>query len=492
MRLFELLEGIVYSGREKLTDCEITAVTNDSRQVEEGNLFVCVKGLKFDGHDHAARALEQGAAALVVERDLGLSNQILVENSRSVYAQLCAAFNGRPADRMKLIGITGTNGKTTLTYLIKHILEAAGKKVGLLGTIQNEVGEMVYPAKNTTPDPGELHVMFRRMLQAGCEYVVMEVSSHALDQHRLDGCHFSCAVFTNLTQDHLDYHGTMERYFQAKSRLFAMCDTAVINRDDPYGLRLLESISCKKVTYSLSDDKADYTAHDIRIGPSGSNFTLLTEGRLGRVHFCMPGRYSVSNALAAGAVAVEEGMDFEDMIRGLNDSQGVRGRAEVLKTDTNFTVVCDYAHSPDGLEKIITTFKEFAPARVVTLFGCAGNRDRSKRSKMSDIVAKYSDFVILTSDNPRNEDPMQIIEDAMPGILKHSTPYKVIADRYQAIRWALDNCQKDDILILAGKGHEDYQVLDFGTIHFDEHELVQQILAEKRAARGTDSDSEGK
>lgn len=478
MRLYELLKGIDCDNT-KIENYEIAKVTCDSRAVTPGALFVCIKGQKFDGHSAAGKALEEGAALVVCEHALGFENELVVPNSREAYGRLCGNFYGNPAGKMKLIGITGTNGKTTVTYLVKHVLESAGKRVGLIGTIHNEIGGMDIPATHTTPDPAELHVLFSRMLQAGCEYVVMEVSSHALDQHRLAGCFFDVGVFTNLTQDHLDYHGTMENYYEAKKRLFAMCGTAVINLDDPYGKRLAQEITCKKITFSAESDTADFTAKNIHPSAQGSRFALLGASLIGRVSFCMPGRYSVSNALAAGVAALAAGCSFDEAVAGLCSCKGVTGRTEVLETHTDFTVIRDYAHSPDGLEKVISTVKEFAGGKVVTLFGCAGNRDRTKRRKMGEIVSRLSDFVILTSDNPRDEDPLQIIEDTKPGLLEHKTPHKILPNRYEAIEWALDFVRAGDILLLCGKGHEDYQVLDFGTICFDEKEIVLRMVAEK-------------
>lgn len=478
MTLLQLFDGIECTGQ--LDDKEISAITCDSRQVEKGNLFFCIIGARFDGHEHAEQALSRGAAAIVVSRDIGLENQILVKDTRLVYGLVCSNYFGNPAKKLKLLGITGTNGKTTITYLVKNILEAAGKNVGLIGTIHNEIGDMTLPAKHTTPDPMHLYSMFARMVEAGCEYVVMEVSSHALDQQRVAGCHFECAAFTNLTQDHLDYHGTMENYYEAKKSLFSICGTAIINIDDEYGKRLYNEISCKKLTYSLFSDKADYTAHDIKFSAQGSRFSLLADSKLSRVKFCMPGNFSVANAVAAAVTCIAAGVDFDTVIAGLSSVKGVAGRIEILPTDTDFTVIRDYAHSPDGLQKILETVREFAPARVVTLFGCAGNRDRTKRVKMAEIASKYSDFCILTSDNPRDESPQRIIDDALPGLNSNKTPYKAIVDRYEAIEWALDFCKPSDILILAGKGHEDYQVLDFGTIFFDEKVIVTELLEKRR------------
>lgn len=478
MTLFELLNEIEYDGAPM--NSEVSGVTSDSRIVSEGKVFVAIKGLKFDGHDHAEKALKAGAVAVVCERDLKLPNQIIVKNSRSAYARLCSKIHGEPSKKLKLIGVTGTNGKTTTTTIIKQILEYAGNKCGLIGTIQNEIGEIKLPAKHTTPDPGELHVLFSKMVKAGCNYAVMEVSSHALDQHRLDGCFFEVGAFTNLTQDHLDYHKTMENYFDAKSKLFDMCRFGMLNLDDSFVNKLYETRKTSKDIECFSQkSKADLTATDVEYKADGVEFTLCYKNQKRKVNFAMPGTFSVENALAAVGCVLKAGIDFDVVASGLCACRGVKGRTEVLASNDKFTIICDYAHTPDGLEKILTTVKGFAKGRVVTLFGCAGERDRTKRKYMGEIVARYSDYVILTSDNPRFENPVQIIDDAVEGIKQHEKPYSLFVDRYEAINFAIDNAKQNDIIVLAGKGHEDYQVLDFGTIYFDEHIIVADILKEK-------------
>lgn len=359
---------------------------------------------------------------------------------------------------------------------MKHILESCGCKVGLIGTIQNQIGDMAFPAKYTTPDPYVLMTIFSRMVDAGTEYVVMEASSHGLDQKRIAGCQFSAGIFTNLTQDHLDYHGSMENYYLAKRSLFEQSDAAIINIDDAYGRRLVEEVKTKTYTFSISDDAADYTAKSIKSFSTGSTFAFVGSGIISRVRIAMPGEFSVSNAMAAISCSLALGFGLEQVIDAISSCLGVTGRLEVIKTPTDYTVIRDYAHSPDGLEKALAAIKTFAPAKVITLFGCAGNRDRGKRKLMSEIASRLSDFVILTSDNPRNEDPLQIIEDAKPGLLEHNTPYEIIPDRYEAIKWGLNHAGAGDILLLAGKGHEDYQVLDFGTIYFDEKVIVEKLL----------------
>ena len=478
MNLSQYLQGLSYTtSMTQIDHIEVQDVTADSRQIKKGGIFVCIKGGKFDGHSVAQQAVEQQAAAVVVEHDMGLENQVVVENTRSAYAILCGNHFGNPAQSMKLVGVTGTNGKTTITCLIKSILTSLGKKVGLMGTIQNEILDLVLPAKYTTPDPYQLHAMLARMLEAGCEYVVMETSSHALDQHRIDGCHFAVGIFTNLTHDHLDYHNTMEEYFKAKVKLVDMCDQFITNIDDEYGQILTDRLGGKAITCSVERDDAAYTAKDIRFSQEGNQFILVGNSIIERVKIAMPGKFSIMNSMQAIVATMTLGIKSNDAVGAIARCCGVTGRAEVIPTgDRNFTIIRDYAHAPDSLEKITLALGEFAKGRIVILFGCAGNRDRTKRAEMGEAAAKHSDFVILTSDNPRDEDQLQIINDCKPGLDKGKVPYKIIPDRYTAILWAIDNLEDGDLLILAGKGHEDYQVLHDETIYFDEKVLVEEIL----------------
>ncbi len=473
MKLSQILNGVKVESN--FNDVEILDVTQDSRLVKEGSLFVCVKGNTFDGHSVAAEMLEKGAAAVIVEKDLNLENQVLVSDTRAVFSLICSNFFGNPADKLKLIGLTGTNGKTTTTFLIKQILENTGKKVGLIGTVQNMIGSEVYPAKYTTPDPYELQKLFRLMVDAGCEYCVMEVSSQALAQGRVNGLHFLVGAFTNLTQDHLDYHKTWENYFNSKRILFENCDYAVTNSDDEYGLKIVEGLPCKTITYSIDRNDADFCAKNVKFKASGVEYQLVSD-YIGRVDCPIPGRFSVYNSLCATTVALTLGIDFNKVLYAISKSTGVKGRIEVVPTDTDFTVIIDYAHSPNGLENIISSLREIANGRVVTLFGCGGDRDKTKRPLMGKIAAELSDFCIVTSDNPRSEDPSKIIDDILVGMEGISTPYVVVENRKEAIRWALEHGEKDDIILLAGKGHETYQILPTGTIHFDEREVIAEIL----------------
>ena len=475
MKLSQILNGIKVLN--SFEDTDVLDVTQDSRLVREGSLFVCVKGAAFDGHSVAQEMLDNGAVAVIVERDLGLDRQILVENSRAVFSFVCANFFGNPANKLKLIGLTGTNGKTTTTFLIKQILENVGKKVGLIGTVHNMVGDEIYPAKYTTPDPYELQRLFKMMVDAGCEYCVMEVSSQALAQGRVNGLRFTLGAFTNLTQDHLDYHKTWENYFASKRILFENSDIAVTNADDEYGLKIVEGLDFDKlVTYAVNTNSASYIAKNVKFKSSGVEYEIVGD-TIGRCTCPIPGRFSVYNSLCACACALALGIEFDDVLRAIGASKGVKGRIEVVPTNRDFTIIIDYAHSPDGLENIISSLREIAKGRVVTLFGCGGDRDKTKRPKMGRIAAELSDFCVVTSDNPRSENPSEIIKDILEGMKGISTPYEVVEQRRDAIEYAIKNAKKDDIILLAGKGHETYQILPTGTIHFDEREVVAQILA---------------
>lgn len=474
MKLCDLLEN---NAETRLGNIEISSVTDDTRKVTDGALFVCVKGGSFDGHDSAAEMLEKGAAAVVCEHDLGLGDrQILTNNSRALYGKLCAAWFGHPERELKMIGVTGTNGKTTITNVIKYILTANGHKTGLVGTIQNEIDDKILHTDNTTPLTYDFMALLRQMADEHCEYVVMEVSSFGLVQNRIGSSHFDIAVFTNLTQDHLDYHKNMENYYQAKKMLFNICDTAIINDDDEYGRRLFEEINCDKLRYSVKSG-TDFYADGIKIKASGSSFWFCDSHKSYLVKSHMPGAFNVSNLTAAMAVCLKAGLSIDSIISAAESCVGVKGRCEVIPTDTDFTVICDYAHTPDAVENILRSAREYTKHNLICLFGCGGNRDAAKRPKMAAAAAKYADKLIVTSDNPRNEDPEAIISDILMGLKDSSVPYDVVTDRKEAIFHALKIAEKDDIIVLAGKGHEDYQILaGMKHIHFDEREIVREGL----------------
>lgn len=475
-----LFEGVAHTGA--LPDGNVSLVTQDSRRVAPGAVFVCAKGRTSDGHDFARKALEAGAACIVTERLLGLPGEVRVENGRKAYALLCQNFFGNPARALKLVAVTGTNGKTTVSTLIKQILEQAGCKAGLIGTVHVEIDQMEVPAKFTTPEAWDLAALMQRMVAAGCSHVVLEASSQALDQMRLWGLEFEVGVFTNLTQDHLDYHGDFEHYYQAKKSLFDQTKTMVVNADDSYGRRLLADMpDVPAVTFSETDDMADYTAKNIRLCASGVKFEMVGRSFIQRIQFPMPGEYSVHNAMAAVAAAVAMGVPAHKAAQALSSTAGVRGRCEVLYGGS-FTVLCDYAHTGDAIENVLSGIAPFVEGRLIVLFGCAGERDAQKRPQMGQAVVKYADFAVLTSDNPRGEDPCAIMEDVEPVLKASGKPYLKILERREALETALDMLGAGDVLVLCGKGHEDYQAVDGVTLYLDEHRIVREWLQRKGLA----------
>lgn len=475
MELKTLFQDIAYRS-SALPDVDVSCLTSDSRRAGKGVVFFCIPGERFDGHDFAAAAAAAGSPVVVAERDTGAPvPHILVEDTRLAYALACANYFGRPAARLRLIGVTGTNGKTTTTTLIKEILEANGHKAGLIGTIANMAGDAVLPSHLTTPEPYEFQELLRTIADAGCEFAVMEVSSHALAQNRVAGCHFEAAVFTNLTQDHLDFHKTMENYLHAKEKLFSMCDLGIINVDDDYAADVLRTAHCKTVTYSARYMNADYTARNIKLKVDGVEYELVAKAQIGRVSVGIPGEFSIYNTLAAAVCAVSVGVPFERTLAALRGVSGVKGRIEVVPTGRDFTVIIDYAHTPDALEKILKSIREISTGRLVALFGCGGDRDKTKRPIMGMVAAANADFCVVTSDNPRTEDAQAIIDDILPGM--EGASYVVVPNRREAIAYALKNAQKGDVVLLAGKGHEDYQIIGREKRHFDEREIVAELLA---------------
>lgn len=462
----------------KYADVEITGVTCDSRNVAPGNAFVCIKGAAADGHKFAKSAADVGAAVIVCEKEVGLEHEVFVEDSRTEYAIMCAKWFGEPAKNLKIIGVTGTNGKTSVSYMLKAILEEAGHKVGLVGTIQNMIGDEILPSKNTTPNAYELQSMFSLMEKSGCDYCVMEVSSHALDQDRVYGINFEAGLFTNLTQDHLDYHITMDNYMRAKKKLFMHSKFAVMNCDDSYFEAMSEGLPCPVSTYSCKSDLADYTAKNINLRPDGVDFVFSGIGIIGRIKTRIGGKFTPYNAMCAAACAVKLGISIDTVSAAFAKMNGVKGRAEVVPTGKDFTVIIDYAHTPDGLENILKTFEGCEKNRLIAVFGCGGDRDRTKRPKMGAIAAALADYIIVTSDNPRTEDPGAIIKDILEGMKDCKKPMEVIESRTEAIKKAVHIAEKGDIIVLAGKGHETYQILKTGTVHLDEREVVAEALKE--------------
>lgn len=478
MKLNELLKGVAVEKIIGNETVKISGITFNSKEVKAGYLFICIPGFKADGHDFAAEAVDLGAVAILAEHEIdGVgATTVIVKDSRRETSTLAANFYGHPDKKLKLIGVTGTNGKTTTTYLIKAILEHARHKVGLIGTNRNLIGKTVLPSTHTTPDFIELMQLLRMMADDGAEYAVMEVSSHSLALGRVAACEFEVGAFTNITQDHLDFHKTMENYLEAKSRLFSLSKTAVINNDVAAADYLKEKAAdCRVITYG-KDNPSDVAAKNINLRGDGVDFDLVYGGETVKINLGIPGEFSVYNALTAISCCVGLGISLSDIAEGLSGAEGVKGRIEVVKTNTDYTVIIDYAHTPDGILNIINAIRGFAKGRVVTLFGCGGDRDKTKRPMMGRVAGELSDFCIVTSDNPRSEDPSEIIKDIIPGISETGCEYVVVENRFDAIEYALDHAEKDDIILLAGKGHETYQILKDRTIVFDEREIVLKLI----------------
>ncbi len=456
---------------------EVQNICNDSRRVGAGSLFVAERGYATDGHRFIPSAVAAGASVVVCE-DAFDGSCVVVDNSRRACAQIAANYYGNPANRFQIIGVTGTNGKTTVTNLVKQLIERiTGKKVGLIGTNRNMIGDLELETERTTPDSIELQELFGRMADAGCAYVTMEVSSHALYLDRVYGVPFSVGVFTNLTEDHLDFHGTMEAYAEAKSRLFSSCEKAVINIDDPWA-KLMLGAARNVLTFSIDTDSGELKARNIHLLQDSVTFDAVMDERCYPCRLAIPGKFSVYNALTAMGVMLCLGASPEEVSEAMRYCEGVKGRAEVVPTGRDFTVLIDYAHSPDALENILDTVNGFAHGRVIIVFGCGGDREREKRPIMGRIAVEKSDVAIVTSDNPRTEEPMAIIEDIVSGIPKRArAAWEVIENRREAIARAISEARGGDVIILAGKGHETYQIIGREKRHFDEREIVRESLA---------------
>jgi len=462
-------------------DLEVKGIAYDSRSVSEGYVFVCIKGFKTDGHNYAKDAVKNGAVAVIAERDVDIPEEVTfisTSDSRTALALVSAAFFGYPTRSMKLIGVTGTNGKTTTTYMIKSILENCGYKVGLLGTISNIVGDIEMEAMRTTPESYDLQELFYNMKNINTDYCVMEVSSHSLELKRVAGCTFNVGIFTNLTRDHLDFHGTFEKYYEAKLKLFQQSEVSVINADDQYGRKMMDNVKNPIISYS-EVNQADVVAKDVEITSKYTKFRLVYNGESVTVSLPLPGRFNVYNSLAAASACISQGVTLEKIKEGLENIKRISGRSEVIDSGRGFTLVIDYAHTPDGLENILNTVREYAKGRIITLFGCGGDRDKTKRPIMGEIAGRLSDICIVTSDNPRSEEPMDIIKDIIPGVQKTANDYIIIADRKEAIKKAISIGKAQDVIVIAGKGHETYQILKDKTIPFDEREIVNEILNEE-------------
>lgn len=475
----------------RIGQVEVSAIVNDNRKVTQGALFFCIVGARFDGHDYALQALENGAAAVVVQKDLDLSGYhgdhepvvIRVEDTRYAMAFISAAWYGNPASQLKVIGVTGTKGKTTTTYMVRSILMAAGYKVGLIGTIETLYNDVRIPAHNTTPESMALQATFRDMVDAGIEVVVMEVSSQALMLHRTQGFIFDLGIFTNISPDHIGpaEHKSFEEYMHCKGLLFQQCRVGIVNGDDPKWQQVLEDHTCQVETFGTkkTDDLyADGQKLIDKPGELGVEFDV--HGLLSlHAEVPMPGSFTVYNALCAIAICRHFNVPVEDIVSALKQVK-VKGRIEMEKVSDDFTLLIDYAHNAMALRSLLTTLREYHPARLVTLFGCGGNRSRERRFEMGEVSGELSDLTIITSDNPRDEDPLDIIADIKVGMAKTSGKYIEIPDRREAIAWAIHNGQKGDIIILAGKGHEDYQEIKGKRYPMDERVIIREILEADR------------
>jgi UDP-N-acetylmuramoyl-L-alanyl-D-glutamate--2,6-diaminopimelate ligase len=497
MNLKELIKhSDICPGSKLSVDFPVKGISCDSRRTRADFVFVAIKGAKEDGSKFIAEAIKKGARAIVVKSQVithkriptppiasGASHTsqddvvfIEVEDDRKALAQLACAFYGNPSQKLKTVGITGTNGKTTITYLIEAVLKNCGQVPGVIGTVNCRFKDKVFPSLNTTPGPLELQAVLAEMLSSGVTYSVMEVSSHALDQGRVALINFSAAIFTNLTQDHLDYHKNLEEYFLAKSKLFCgLSDNAlsIINSDDHYGLRLKKLSGGKVITYGIDSD-CDVKAADLRMDQSSSGFLLQSKTWKGQIKTGLIGRHNVYNLLAAFAWALGEGLEPAKVKAALEGFSYVPGRLERFSSGSGFSVFVDYAHTEDALKNVLNALKAIKHNRIIVVFGCGGERDKTKRPKMGNVVSEMADYAIITNDNPRSEDPAQIIEDIKAGINKNN--FCVIPERLEAIRRSLSLASAGDIVLVAGKGHEDYQVLKDKTLHFDDREAVRQCL----------------
>lgn len=479
MKLRELLKGVEILYATADMDREIASVSYDSRKAGPDSLFVAMTGYAVDGHDFIPQAYQNGACAAVCEREPADGvPYVRVGDSRAALAVIAANFYGHPADKMTMIGVTGTNGKTTTTYLLKAILERQpGTKVGLVGTNQNMIGDEIIPTERTTPESFELQKLFAQMRDSGCTHVVMEVSSHALYLKRVYGVRYQVGIFTNLTQDHLDFHKTMDAYCDAKAILFRNCVKGIVNADDPWTPRLLRGSTCQPFTFGRSAN-ADLRAENVELAADHIAFTAVTPRAITPVRVNIPGAFMVYNALDALAAAIQLGVPIEKAADALRDVPHVKGRVEVVPTPgKDYTVLIDYAHTPDGLRNVLTSVKGFAKGRTIALFGCGGDRDKSKRPQMGKIAVDNADFVVVTTDNPRTEAPSAIIADILPGTRGTSTPVAVIENRVDAIHYCMDHARPDDVIVLCGKGHETYQEIGRTKYPMDERQIVSEYLS---------------
>jgi len=488
MNLRSLVEKMEFELIKGNLDVDIKSLTIDSRKVKKGSLFFCIVGFNVDGHKFIGQACENGACAVLCMNDTEIPEGVAgikVKDTRDALAFISDKFFVSPSKKFRLTGVTGTNGKTSVTYFIETILNSVDKKTGVIGTVETRIKgekfdfekEGIHIATSTTPDTIELNMLFDKMAKEKVDDVVMEVSSHALELKKVDYCDFDIGIFTNLTQDHLDLHGSMEKYCDAKARLFEMCKYGIINVDDEYSNKIVENANCKIVTFGMEKD-CDFKAVNVEYFMDKVTFDVKFENELYHFSLNIPGRFSVYNALAAIGAAVKMGIDIADIQKGVSLIKGVPGRIQNVKNDKGFNVIVDYAHTPDGLENIISAVREFTEGRVITVFGCGGDRDRKKRPIMGQISAKLSDFSVLTSDNPRSEEPASIIKDIEEGVKPVTENFISVPDRKEAIFKAVSMAKKGDSVIIAGKGHEDYEIFADRTIHFDDLEVAKEALEE--------------
>lgn len=485
MRLTELLKNLEYKCEQGSLDTDVRSVVFDSRKAEKDSLFICIKGAVSDGHKYAQEVVEKGTSVLVVQDDVTVPEQVTVikvPDSRYAMACISAAWFSHPAEKMKVIGITGTKGKTTTTYLVKSILENAGHKVGLIGTIEAIIGDKVIPAANTTPESYIVQQYFAQMVEAGCDSVVMEVSSQGLMLHRTAGFLFDLGIFTNIEPDHIgpNEHKDFEDYIHCKGMLFKQCRVGIVNADDEHLENVLEGHTCELETFGFSE-KADLRAKDLHLvtGKGTLGIAYQAEGLMDfPVEIDLPGKFSVYNSLTAIAICRHFGVSVENIQKALKAAK-VKGRIEMVKVSDAFTLMIDYAHNAMSLESLLTTLREYRPTRLVCLFGCGGNRSKLRRYEMGEVSGRLADLTIITSDNPRNEEPQAIIDDIKIGIGRTEGEYVEIADRKEAIAYAIHHGQPGDIIVLAGKGHEDYQEIKGKKYPMDERDLIREILAEQ-------------
>lgn len=478
MQLRKLLENIEVLETNIEEDLEITFISHKYHEMKKGAMFMALTGFGENGNFYIQKAIQRGASVVVTSKKPREDvPYVLVKDDRLAWSLINKNYFQNPASSMKMIGITGTNGKTSSTILLKHILEqTTGEKVGLMGTIENLIGDISYPAERTTPWGYDLYSLLSRMRDEGCKYVVMEVTSHSLTQHRVTGIEYDVASFTNLTEDHLDYHRTMEQYCDAKVRLFGQCKCAVGNLDSEWFEKIAARASCNFMTFS-ADKKADLYAKDIELFDSKTCFTVIYGENSYKVRVPVPGIFTVYNALNALSISIQLGLSLEKAVSALSSFRGVKGRMEEVSIpNIKYKIFLDYAHTPDGLEKVLLSAKEFSKGRVIVAFGCGGNRDPYKRPIMGRIATDIADIVIITSDNPRFESPKSVISQILRGIPKNKTNYKVIIDRIEAIHCALDIAEENDVVILAGKGHETSQEIFGKILHMDEREIVKEYL----------------